>query len=155
MRLIAYLCRMKAKWTGDEIGEVSLRSSTDNPDPIFLPTRPPSPHLIAWTVMSHPLTPHRAATAAPEKTASKDAPADGREIPPADSFRAKEPGTEPATVQRFEGWAIYGLDSHLRMTESGTTMGEPVHGRGPGKRLLGMPQVVSETSRSSLKGIPP
>ena len=43
-------------------------------------------------------------------------------------------GTEPATVQRFEGWAIYGLDSRLRTTESGTTMGEPVHGRDPNKR---------------------
>ena len=77
-----------------------------------------------------------------------------REYPPRDSFQTKELGTEPITVQRFEGWAPEGLDSRLRTTESRTTMGEPVHGRGPGKRLLGMPYVVSETSRSSLKGIP-
>ena len=135
VRLFTYLCRNKMKPLGDKIGEVSLRSGAYNPDPISPPTCPPSPHLITQTVMSHPLTPRRAVAAALEKTASKDAPlsADGREIPPADYFRAKEPGAEPATVQRFEGWAVYGLDSRLRMTESGTTMGEPVHGRGPGK----------------------
>jgi len=73
-----------------------------------------------------------------KRRAGRCQPMEGK-YPLADSFRAKEPGTEPATVQRFEGWAIYGLDSHLRTIESGTTMGEPVHGRGPGKRLLGMP----------------
>ena len=83
-RLFTYLCRGKMKPLGDEIGEVSLRSGAYNPDPISPPMCPPSPHLIAQTVMSHPLTPHRAAVVAPEKTASKDPPlsADGREIPP-------------------------------------------------------------------------
>ena len=38
----------------------------------------------------------------------------GGEYPLADSFQAKEPGTEPVMVQRFEGWAPEGLDSHLR-----------------------------------------
>ena len=72
-RLFTYLCRGKTKPLGDEIGEVSLRSGAYNPDPISPPTCPPSPHLIAQTVMSHPLTPCHAATTAPEKTASKDA----------------------------------------------------------------------------------
>ena len=48
-------------------------------------------------------------------------------------------GTKPITIQGYEGWAIQGLDSRPRTTESGTTMGEPVHGRGPNKQLLGMP----------------
>ena len=52
---------------------------------------------------------------------------------------ATKKGTKPITIQGYEGWAIQGLDSRPRTTESGTTMGEPVHGRGPGKRLLGMP----------------
>ena len=73
-RLFTYLCRGKMKPLGVEIGEVSLRSGAYNPDPISPPTCPPSPHLITQTVMSHPLTPRRAAMAAPEKTASKDAP---------------------------------------------------------------------------------
>ena len=73
-RLVVYLCRKKAKQTGDEIGEVSLRSGAYNLDPISPPTCPHSPHLIAQTVMSHPPTPRHAAMAAPEKTASKDAP---------------------------------------------------------------------------------
>ena len=73
-RLFTYLCRGKTKPLGDKIGEVSLRSGAYNPDPISPPTCPPSPHLIAQTVMSHPLTPRRAAMAAPEKTTSKDAP---------------------------------------------------------------------------------
>ena len=51
-----------------------------------------------------------------------------------DSFHAKELGTEPATVQGFEGWAPKGLDSCSRTIESGTTMGEPVHGQDPSKR---------------------
>ena len=33
-RLVAYLCRKGTKWTGDEIGELSLKSGTVNPDPI-------------------------------------------------------------------------------------------------------------------------
>ena len=37
----------------------------------------------------------------------------------------KELGTEPITVQGFEGWAPKGFDSHPRATESGTTAGEP------------------------------
>ena len=63
----------------------------------------------------------------------------GREYPLPDSFQTKELGTEPVTVQGFEGWAPEGLDSRPRTIESGMTMGEPVHGRGPSKRLLGMP----------------
>ena len=63
----------------------------------------------------------------------------GGEYPPPDSFQTKELGTEPVTVQGFEGWAPKGLDSHPRTTELGTTMGEPIHGRGLSKRLLGMP----------------
>ena len=58
---------------------------------------------------------------------------------PRDSEKHDEEGVKPVTVQRFEGWVIKGLDSRLRATESGTTMGEPVHGRGLGKRSLGMP----------------
>ena len=38
----------------------------------------------------------------------------GGEYPTPDSFQAKELGTEPVTVQGFEGWAPEGLDSHLR-----------------------------------------
>ena len=34
VRLATYLCRKGTKWTGDEIGEVSLESNTVNPDPI-------------------------------------------------------------------------------------------------------------------------
>ena len=33
-------------------------------------------------------------------------------------------------------------------------MGKPVHGRGPSRQLVGVPKIMSETSRSSLKGIP-
>jgi len=35
-RLIAYLCKKGTKWTGDEIGEVSLKSGTDNPDQVLI-----------------------------------------------------------------------------------------------------------------------
>ena len=63
----------------------------------------------------------------------------GGEYPPPDSFQTKELGIEPVTVQGFEGWAPEGLDSCPRTTELGMTMGEPVHGRGPSKQLLGMP----------------
>ena len=34
VRLATYLCRKGMKRTGDEIGEVSLKSGTVNPDPI-------------------------------------------------------------------------------------------------------------------------
>ena len=60
-------------------------------------------------------------------------------LTPRGSKKHDEKGTEPVTVQGFEGWATKGFDSRLRTTELGTTMGEPVHGRGPSKRLLGMP----------------
>ena len=43
-------------------------------------------------------------------------------------------GTKPVTVQGFIGWAPEGFDSCPRIAESGTTMGEPVHGRDPSKR---------------------
>ena len=36
----------------------------------------------------------------------------GGEYPPPDSFQMIELGTEPVTVQGFEGWALEGLDSH-------------------------------------------
>ena len=48
-------------------------------------------------------------------------------------------GTKPIMVQGFEGWAPEGFDSRPRAIELGTTMGKPVHGRGPSKRLLGTP----------------
>ena len=60
--------------------------------------------------------------------------ANGGDIPPPYSFQVKEPGAEPVTVQGFVGWAPEGFDSHPRTAESGTTMGEPVHGRDPSKR---------------------
>ena len=56
-----------------------------------------------------------------------------------DSEKRDKKGIEPVRVQGFEGWAPKGFDSCPRTTESGTTMGEPVHGRGPSKRSLGMP----------------
>ena len=63
----------------------------------------------------------------------------GGEYPLTDSFQTKELGVEPITVQGFEGWALEGLDSRLRTTESGMTMGEPVHGQGSSQQLLGIP----------------
>ena len=56
-----------------------------------------------------------------------------------DSEKSNKKGTEPVTVQGFEGWTTEGFDSHPRTTESRITMGEPVHGHGPTKRSLGMP----------------
>ena len=102
------------------------------------------PSLIARAGTSRRLTPRRvqpqqqqAPFRLPEKAASKDAPAvisrRERNNPP-DSFQAKELGTEPATVQGFEGWALRGFDSRPRATESGATTGEPIRGRGPSKR---------------------
>ena len=59
--------------------------------------------------------------------------ADGGDIPPPYSFQTKELGAEPIMVQGFEGWAPKGFDSRPRATESGTTTGEPIRGRGPSK----------------------
>ena len=56
-----------------------------------------------------------------------------------DSEKSNKKGAEPVTVQGFEGWTTEGFDSRPRTIESGTTMGEPVHGHGPSKRSLGMP----------------
>ena len=56
-----------------------------------------------------------------------------------DSEKRNKKGVEPVTVQGFEGWTTEGFDSRPRTTESGTTMGEPVHGHGLSKRSLGMP----------------
>ena len=99
--------------------------------------------------MSHPLTQRRvrpqqrqAPFRLPEKTASKGVPTVVKPMggyPPPDSFQTKELGTEPITVQGFEGWALEGFDSCPRTTKSGMTMGEPIHGRGLSKRSLGMP----------------
>jgi len=36
MRLFAYLCRKEMKRTSIEIGEVSLKSGTDNPDQVLI-----------------------------------------------------------------------------------------------------------------------
>ena len=58
----------------------------------------------------------------------------GKVFPPAYSFQMKEPGSEPIMVQGFEGWAPRGFDSRPRTTESGTTAGEPIWGRGPSKQ---------------------
>ena len=52
----------------------------------------------------------------------------GKIFPVAYSFRMKEPGSEPITIQGFEGWAPKGFDSRPRITESGTTAGEPIRG---------------------------
>ena len=52
----------------------------------------------------------------------------GRYSPPPYSFQMKEPGSEPITVQGFEGWAARGFDSRPRTIESGMTMGEPIRG---------------------------
>ena len=68
----------------------------------------------------------------PQETASKGAPPVaepiGKIFPTAYSFHMKEPGSEPITVQGFEGWAPRGFDSRPRITESGTTVGEPIRG---------------------------
>ena len=56
-----------------------------------------------------------------------------------DLEKSNKKGAESVTVQGFEGWTTEGFDSHPRTTELGTTMGEPIHGRGPSKRSLGMP----------------
>ena len=53
--------------------------------------------------------------------------------------KSNKKGAKPITVQGFEGWTTEGFDSRPRTTESGTTMGEPVHGCGPSKRSLEMP----------------
>ena len=55
------------------------------------------------------------------------------------SEKRDEKSTEPITAQGFKGWAPEGFDSHPKTTESGTAMGEPVHGQGSSKRSLGMP----------------
>ena len=68
----------------------------------------------------------------PQETASKGTPPVaepmGKIFPPPYSFQMKEPGSEPITVQEFEGWAPRGFDSRPKTTESGTTMGEPIRG---------------------------
>ena len=75
----------------------------------------------------------------PQEAASKGVPPIaepiGKIFPTAYSFHMKEPGSESITVQGFEGWTPEGFDSRPRATESGTTMGEPVHGRGPSKAI--------------------
>ena len=75
-------------------------------------------------------------------------------LTPRGSEKRDEKGTEPVTVQGFEGWATKGFDSRPRTTESGTTMGKPVHGRGPSRQLLGVPKIVSETGREVSKWDP-
>ena len=60
-------------------------------------------------------------------------------LTPRGSEKCDKKGAEPVTVQGFEGWTTEGFDSHPRTTESWTTMGEPVYGRGPSKRSPGMP----------------
>ena len=52
----------------------------------------------------------------------------GKIFPSAYSFQMKEPGSEPITVQGFEGWAPRDFDSRPRIIESGTTAGEPIRG---------------------------
>ena len=124
---------MKAKRTGDEIGKVSPRSGAVNPDPILPPTL-----LINCENSYVPSTTSRSAITAagivspPQETASKGVPPVaepiGKIFPTAYSFHMKEPGSEPITVQGFEGWAPRGFDSRPRITESGTTAGEPIRG---------------------------
>ena len=82
--------------------------------------------------MSRSTTTAAGVVSPPQETASKGAPPVaelmGKIFPLAYSFHTKEPGSEPITVQGFEGWAPKGFDSRPRTMESGMTAGEPIRG---------------------------
>jgi hypothetical protein len=96
VRLFAYLCRDKTKPPGDEIGEVSPENPVRLSRSGLIAQAPTPSSLIARAGTSCRLSPRRvqpqlqqAPFRLPEKAASKDAPAVGREITPPIPFRRR------------------------------------------------------------------